>query len=676
MGVILEDVTPDVYDSMDKYLEVVDAVREAAKVYENTPLQPLMDDFAYDMLLRGLRATEEAHPEWKVESSPSDTVGAGVGDGGDVIHTTPMLSLDNVFNETELYAWNEKLTRALGRPAKKFVVEPKLDGLALSARYEKGKLTMLLLRGSGSAGEDVSHNAKLISGLPSELNDEVTLEIRGECFMSNENFTEANTLRVANGETAFVNARNGAAGTIRSKSRAYDIPLSFLAYGVLGYDHLDHSEAMAFVSSLGVKITKDSKAGMGEASDIKEVLKFIQELSDKRGDLDFEIDGAVIKADLAADRDEAGFTSRAPRWGIAWKYPADSRTTILKKIELQVGRTGAVTPVAVLEPVFVGGTTVGQVTLHNATEIARKDLREGDTVWVRRAGEVIPEVVAVQLSERKEDSVPWTPPSACPRCGGDLNTTQKVWRCKRGRECGLGEAIYYYASKACLDIESIGEKLARVLVDKQLVKDVSDLYSLSSEQLSGLERMGATSAQNVLSEIEKSKSQPLSRVFAGLGVRLTGVRMSRRLASHFGSMDAILSASIEDLSKVEGVGDGRALSIFNELQELAPVISALAKAGVNMSEPGFGEAENDSPKPLRKEDGTPKSVVVTGSVPGFSRTEAQEAVIRLGGKPSGSVSKKTDLVVIGENAGSKEAKAIELKLEIMSAEDFAKLASS
>lgn len=494
--------------------------------------------------------------------------------------------------------------------------------------------------------------------------------------MSKADFTEANRLRVENGDSPFVNARNGAVGTINSRSRTYDIPLSFLAYGIIDHDHLDHSAAMDYVGSLGVNITRNSSAGMGEASNIEEVFAFIEGLEAKRPNLDYEIDGAVVKADLAADRDEAGFTSRAPRWGIAWKYPAESRTTVLKKIELQLGRTGAITPVAVLEPVFVGGATVSQVTLHNATEIARKDLREGDTVWVRRAGEVIPEIVAVQLSSRQEDSVPWAPPTECPRCKGELNTSQKVWRCKRGRDCGLAEAIYYYASRPCLDIESIGDKLAAVLVEKNLVSDVSGLYSLTLGQLSGLERMGATSAANVLAEIEKSKNQPLSRVFAGLGVRLTGVRMSRRLASHFGSMDAILSATLEDLAKVEGVGEGRALSIFNELKELSPVIKSLAAAGVNMTEPGFGQAEDSSPKPLRNPDGSPKSVVVTGTVPGMGRQEAQEAVIRLGGKPSSGVSKKTDLVVVGESAGSKGDKAVALGLTIMKAEDFALLAAS
>lgn len=665
------------FETQDEYTQAVERIREAARVYENTPDMPLMDDYAYDMLMRKLASTEIEHPQWKLRDTPTEKVGAGVNINGDVLHSAPMLSLDNVFNVEELNAWNERLGRALGHNATKYVIEPKLDGLALSARYEKGKLAMLLLRGSGSAGEDVSYNARLIRGLPAQLNEPITIEVRGECFMSDKDFEQANAAREANGDLPFVNPRNGASGALRAKERNYDIPLTFYAYALVGHDDLDHSEAMRYINSLGVQTTAQSSAGMAEAKNIAEVIEAIGALEKKRSTLGFAVDGAVVKADKAQERIKAGFTSRAPRWGIAWKYPADTRTTKLLDIELQLGRTGAVTPVAVLEPVFVGGTTISSVTLHNASEIARKDIRIGDTVWVRRAGEVIPEIVAVNVKERKEGAEPWVPPTKCPRCEAELNTTQKVWRCTRGKACGISEAIYYYASKPCLDVQMIGKVLARALVDKGLVEDPSDLYKLTVEQLTDIERMGNLKAQKVLDQLEKSKSQPLARVFAGLGIRHSGVRMSATIASHFGSMEAIEAASVEDFEKIDGVGPERAKFITTELAELKNVIENLRQAGVNMLEPGFGEKDN-APKPLRKKDGTPMSVVVTGSIEGLGRIEAQEAVVRLGGKPSGSVSKATDVVVIGENPGSKAAKAQDLQsqgssIKILTGKEFLEL---
>lgn len=659
------------FAARDAYESAVRRLRAAAAAYYNTD-ELLMDDVSYDELVHRTAATEAAHPDWQLSESPVGGIAAGVGITGDVTHSVPMLSLDNVFSVEELTGWADRLERVLGRGVAAYTVEPKLDGLALAARYEGGKLALLATRGTGQMGENVTHNASLFSGLPEVLGEPVTIEIRGECFMTDEDFEAANLARLDAGEKAFVNPRNAAAGTLRAEKRAYRIPLSFLAYAVVDLDDLDHSSAMARVHELGVRTTADSNVGMTLCSSIDEVVKAIEELGARRAELGFAVDGAVVKADRAIDRDEAGFTSRAPRWGIAYKYPADARMTRLVDITVDTGRTGRMTPVAVLEPVFVGGTTITSATLNNVGHIAARDIRIGDMVWVRRAGEVIPEVTAPQLSERPEGTSPWEPPAVCPNCGSVWDKSQKVWRCPQGRACNAGPSLRYAVSRPCLDIEGFGDKLVDALVDRGDIADVGDIYALDAATIATIERMGETSAANVMAEIDRSKGQPLSRVFAALGVRLTGTRMSRRIARHFQTMDAICSATVEQLAEVDGIGTVRATSIVEELAELAPVIGKLVAAGVNMTEPGLvpSGGAGSAGLPLAG-----KKVVVTGTVPGLSRTEAQEAVERLGGKASGSVSRATDLVVVGEGAGSKEQKAHDLGIEVMAAEEFVRLAN-
>jgi DNA ligase (NAD+) len=435
------------------------------------------------------------------------------------------------------------------------------------------------------------------------------------------------------------------------------------------------------VAGLGVATTGGSSAGMPVCATIEEVLAAVEALAAGRGTLGFGIDGAVIKADQPADRDLAGFSTRAPRWGIAYKFPADTRTTKLVGIEVQVGRTGVITPVAVLEPVQISGVTVTTATLHNFDDLVRRNVRPGDTVFVRRAGDVIPEVTGAKLDDRPADSVPFEPPAACPRCGGEIDRSQKRWRCTRGRACGAHESLAYYAARSSMDIEGLGDKIIDLVVKAGLVTDPADLYDLDAATLAGLDRMGEVSATKLVANIQASKAQPLSRVLTGLGVRMTGRSMSRRLARHFGSMQALLDASVEELQQVEAVGPERAVTIAGELVELAPVIAKLVARGVTMVEPdaappaaGAG-AEDDTAAglPLRKADGTPMTVVVTGAVPGLTRDEGNEAVERLGGKSSGSVSKRTDLVVVGDGAGSKADKAEQLGVRILPAERFAAL---
>jgi DNA ligase (NAD+) len=665
------------------YREAVAAIRSAAEAYyAGTDL--VIDDAAYDALVARVAATEAARPEWTVEASPTTTVAAGAA-GGDVPHSTPMLSLDNVFDDDGLRGWAGRLEKLLGRPVGGFTVEPKIDGMAVSARYVDGRLDRLVTRGDGLAGEDVTPQSRLVAGLPVTLAEPVTVEVRGEVFMTEADFERANELRTGHGEPPFANPRSGAAGTLRAQDRKYDAPLSFFAYSVQDLpaaENDSHSGAMARVTALGLATTGGSTAGMARCDSVDEVVEAVRSLGARRGELGFAVDGAVVKADRAEDRNQAGSSSRAPRWAIAFKFPADTRTTVLQGIEVQVGRTGVITPVAVLAPVQVGGVVVTSATLHNFGDLVRRDVRVGDTVFVRRAGDVIPEITGAQHDLRPADAVPFEPPTVCPRCGGDIDTSQKRWRCLRGRACGAAEALGYFAARDSMDIEGLGDTIIRGLVARGLVVDPADLYDLDVETLEQLDRLGRTSATKLVDNIRASKEKPLSRVLTGLGVRMTGRSMSRRLARHFATMQNLLAADIEALQRVEGVGPERATVIAAELVELAPVIAKLVERGVNMVEPGAtppaapGAAPAADPGgalPLRRADGTPMTVVVTGSVPGLTRNEGNEAVEELGGKSSGSVSKKTDLVVVGDGAGTKAAKAEELGVRILPSDEFAKL---
>lgn len=673
------------YPGEAEYGAAVAAIRAAAGAYyAGTDL--VIDDAEYDALVARVAATEAVHPEWTVEASPTVTVAAGAA-GGDVPHSTPMLSLDNVFDDDGLRAWAVRLEKLVGRPVGGYTVEPKIDGMAVSARYVDGRLNRLVTRGDGLAGEDVTPQARLVAGLPATLAEPVTVEVRGEVFMTEADFERANELRTGHGEPPFANPRSGAAGTLRAQDRKYEAPLSFFAYSVQDLpaaENDSHSGAMARVTALGLATTGGSTAGMARCATIDEVVEAVRSLGARRGELGFAVDGTVVKADRADDRTRAGSSSRAPRWAIAFKFPADTRTTVLQGIEVQVGRTGVITPVAVLAPVQVGGVVVTSATLHNFDDLVRRDVRVGDTVFVRRAGDVIPEITGAQHDLRPADAVAFEPPDVCPRCGGDIDRSQKRWRCLRGRACGAAEALQYFAARDSMDIEGLGDTIIRNLVARNLVVDPADLYDLDVETLSQLDRLGRTSATKLVDNIRASKEKPLSRVLTGLGVRMTGRSMSRRLARHFATMQNLLAADIEALQQVEGVGPERATVIAAELVDLAPVIAKLTDRGVNMVEPGAtppsaAEAEGAAEPvaggalPLQRPDGTPMTVVVTGSVPGLTRNEGNEAVEELGGRSSGSVSKKTDLVVVGDGAGSKAAKAEDLGVRILPSDEFAKL---
>jgi len=648
----------------DAYLEAVDTVRRAADAYYHADGSSL-DDATYDALLRGIAAAEAAHPDWVVDHGILDMVAAGTSTSGDVTHAAPMLSLDNVFSSAELAEWCSSRARLAAGTISGYTVEPKFDGLSLAATYQNGRLVRLATRGNGAAGEDVTYAVSRLRNLPVTLTDTVNIEVRGEVLFTRDSFTEANTARVAAGKNPYVNARNAAAGALRAETLDYPVSLVFFAHGQVGLDVDSQSDAFARLAELGIPVGAAELPAVS-TTDTSAAVAAVEAILAARPTLPFEIDGAVVKVDNTDEQADLGFSSRAPRWGIAVKFPAEEVFGTVTAIEVQVGRLGTITPVAKLNPpVFVGGTNVSSITLHNFEDLAKRDVRIGDTVVVRRAGDVIPEIAAVRVEDRPADRAPFTPPVDCPRCGAEIDRNQVRWRCSRGRACGLVESLTYATGRDQLDIEGCGEKVVAQLVAAQLVEDVADLFSLTRDQLISLDRFGATSADKLIAQIEAAKTRPLSRVFTALGVRLTGRSMSRRLARHFLTMDALQSASVDQLAEVEGVGPERAESISAELKEIAPVIAKLAAAGVNLTEADKVPAD-DTDLPLAG-----KSVVVTGNLGTLTRTQAQEAVEALGGKPTGSVSKKTDLVVIGDAPGaSKLAKVEEFSIPTMNAEAF------
>jgi DNA ligase (NAD+) len=669
------------------YAAAVQTAVAASAAYYGEGDSPLDDD-AFDRLVRGVAAYEADHPEQVLPDSPTGKV-AGGAVVGDVPHTVPMLSLDNVFSAEGLESWAAGLVRRLGREVGTWSVEPKLDGLAISARYRGGRLAQLVTRGDGAAGEDVSHGIGMVLGLPARLAEPVTVELRGEVLMTRAQFEAANAARTGAGGAAFANPRSAAAGSLRAKDRPYQVEMTFFAYGALPVDGTDdataarlrelpHSGIMELVAGLGAGTTAATSVPAITATTIEQVQKRVEEIAALRAELDFGIDGIVIKADAAADQADAGISSRAPRWAIAYKLPAVEKITRLLDVEWNVGRTGVIAPRAVLEPVEVDGSTVTYATLHNAADIERRGLMLGDHVTVYKAGDVIPRVEAPVVHLRTGEERPIEVPSACPRCGDEIDASQQRWRCVRGRACHAVASVRYAVGRDQLDIEGLGENRIDQLVDAGLITDFADLFTLTHDQVIALERMGETSTAALLAAIEGAKAKPLNKVFCALGVRGTGRSMSRRIARHFATMDAIRAADAEAFQEVEGVGPERAAILVAEIAELAPLIGRLAAAGVTMTEPGAtGPAEQagsgaDADAPDLPLAGM--SVVATGSMSGpldgLSRDQVNELIERAGGKASSSVSARTSLLVAGEKAGSKKDKAEKLGVEIVTPEAF------
>ena len=685
---------PAVLPDHDSYLQAVETARTAADAYYGSGESGLDDD-AYDRLLRAVTGWEQEHPGQVAADSPTRQVAAGV-TSGEVAHRERMLSLGNVFSADELTAWAVSLERRLdGRAVAGWSVEPKLDGVALAARYQDGRLVQLVTRGDGSTGEDVSHAIGTVLGLPDRLTEPVTIEVRGEVLMTTAQFEAANELRLAHGAAVFANRRNASSGSLRAKDRTYQVEQTFIGYSALtSPEHtsdptlrdLTHTRLIARLAALGIHTTLATEAATTACADLDQVLNRITVIGALRTTLDFELDGAVVKADSPADQDQAGTGSRTPHWATAWKFPATQKITVLREVQWSVGRTGIIAPRAVLDPVTVAGTTITYATLHNPADITRRDLMLGDHVTVYRAGEVIPRVEAPVTTLRTGTEQPISFPAACPRCGADIDKTQERWRCARGRACGQVEAIRYAVARDALDIDGLGEKIVVQLVELGLIEDFADLFALTRDQILLLDRMGERSTDNLLAAIDAARSKPLNRVFCALGVLGTGRSMSLRIARHFGSMQAIRDADAEALEAVDGIGGEKAPVIVAELLEVAPVIDKLIGAGVNMTQPGAPTAAADTDDDTQGADDAAelplagRTVVVTGAMSGVladrSRTEMNELIARAGGKASSSVSARTHLVVAGENAGSKLEKARSLGIEVQTPEEFAQCLSS
>ncbi len=637
--------------------------------------EPSIPDAEYDRLFHELVALEEKYPDLKSPDSPTQRVGGDVLSAfEEVEHVVPMLSLDNVFDEDGLRDFEQRIKSRLGSDAPLvFACEPKLDGIAISLLYERGLLVRAATRGDGKRGEDITNNVKTIASVPLKLRgsdwpDE--LEVRGEIYMPRAGFEKMNAAARAKDEKVFVNPRNAAAGSLRqldSKITA-SRPLELGVYGVaLRGDKSPfnyHSENLNALAKWGFRVSPELRTVKGADG----CLDYYEYLLNKRDALPYDIDGIVFKVDSIDLQRKLGFVSRAPRWAVAHKFPAQEEMTLLRDVEFQVGRTGAITPVARLEPVFVGGVTVSNATLHNFDEIQRLDVRVGDTVIIRRAGDVIPQVVQVVAEKRPSDAKIIEMPTHCPVCGSESERVEgeAVTRCTGGLICAAqrSQAIKHFASRKAMDIEGLGDKIVEVLVERELIKHPGDLFSLDLDTLSGLERMGQKSAQNLLDALEKSKATSLQRFIYSLGIREVGEATALNLAQHFGNIDAIMNASQEALLEVSDVGPIVASHIEHFFAEAhnREVIEALIAAGVHWPDI---EVKDPSELPLAGQ-----TWVVTGTLESMTRDEAKAKLQALGAKVAGSVSKKTSTLLAGAAAGSKLAKAEKLNVPVVAEADF------
>jgi len=668
-----------VLDPAGRIDQLREIIRHHSRLYYEHDA-PEIPDAEFDALLRELSQLEEQHPDLITPDSPTQSVGGSATvTFSPVEHRVPMMSLDNAFTPDEVSAWGGRLQRRideLGASAESvgLVAELKIDGLAVSIRYEGGVLVQAATRGDGRVGEDVTANVKTISGIPHRLpkGSPEVLEVRGEVYMSISAFEELNAAQVEAGEKTYVNPRNTAAGSLRQKDAAVTAGrnLSFWSYQlgevVGGPELAEHHQIFDFLGGLGFPVNPEVKVLRGLA----DVDSHLMHWQKHRHDLDYEIDGVVVKVDDLSLQRELGFTSRAPRWAIAYKFPPEERTTKLIDIQVSIGRTGRATPFAQLEPVFVGGSTVEFATLHNQDQVALKDVRPGDTVIVRKAGDVIPEVVGPVLSERPKGLRKWKFPTNCPVCGHVLvrPEDEAVHRCLNlACPARVAGAIEHFASRGAMDIEGLGEQRVQLFCELGLLSDVADIYSLDPERLKGLDKFADVSVQKLLDAIEGSKTKPLANLLVGLNIRHLGGAGSVTLAEHFGHLDRIEAASEEELAGVEGVGSIIATSVHQWFADPTnrQVIEKLRTAGVNLQ----GPEASDLPQTLEG-----LIVVVTGTLDGFTRDEAEAAIKGRGGKSPGSVSKKTTAVVIGAGPGaSKVTKAEDLGVPILDEAGFLEL---
>jgi DNA ligase (NAD+) len=630
---------------------------------------PTISDNEYDGLYRQLVALETQFPALITPDSPTQRVGGSALNAfASVKHRQAMLSLNNAFGDDELIAFDKRIREGLGVGTVEYAVEPKFDGLAITLTYENGLFTQGATRGDGYTGENVTHNLRTIRAIPTRLNIEnppALIEVRGEVLMLKRDFERLNEAQEKVGAKLFANPRNAAAGSLRQLDPQITAtrPLHFFAYGlgeVIGTPTItSHAEAMDYLANLHFPVS-NLRAVVKGANGLRD---YFQEIGTKRPNLPFDIDGVVYKVNQLNLQNELGFVSRAPRWAIAHKYPAEEAATIVEDITVQVGRTGAITPVARLKAVFVGGVTVTNATLHNEDELKRKDIHIGDTVIVRRAGDVIPEVVSVVLENRLEGARLFTMPTACPECGSHIErpADEAVARCTGGLFCPAQRkhAITHFSSRRALDIEGLGEKLADQLVEANLVHHLDDIYKLDVTTLASLERMAQKSAQNVIDALNASKQTTLARFIYGLGIRNVGEATAKDLAAHFGALEAIIHAPLEALLEVNDVGPIVAESILQFFSEPhnRDVITSMRQLGVQWVETAGKQATTGVL--------LGKTLVLTGTLPNLTRDAAQALIEAAGGKVSGSVSKKTDYVVAGSDAGSKLEKAQDLGVTVI-----------
>lgn len=627
---------------------------------------PTVPDAEYDAKLQELRELEEAFPELVTPNSPTQRVGGKPLDAFvKVEHHVPMLSLGNAFNESDLRDFDRRIKNLIDESVQ-YVCELKIDGLAVSVTYENGQFVRGATRGDGTTGEDITSNMRTIRSLPLSIKETEMLEVRGEAFMPQKSFLALNEERKRNGEAIFANPRNAAAGSLRqldpriAASRNLDV----FIYGVGEWDVAGitaHSERLTYLKSLGFKINPEWKI----CNTIDDVIEFVDEWTAKRSDLSYEIDGIVVKVNDLHQQERLGFTARNPRWAIAYKFPAEEVMTTLEHIELNVGRTGVVTPIAVLTPVTVDGSTVSRASLHNEDFIREKDIKLGDSVMIKKAGDIIPEVVHVLTDLRTGNEVEFTMPTQCPECASELVRLEEevALRCMNPQcPAQVREGLIHFASRNAMNIEGLGIKVIGQLFEHKLVRAIPDLYKLKSEQLLKLERMGEKSVNNLLQAIEASKTNSLERLIFGLGIRFVGEKAARTLAVAFQSMEKLQKATEEDLLAIDEIGEKMAHSIANffATEEVIELLRELKELGINFTYTGPMPAETQ----VEHSPFAGKTVVLTGRLSHFTRNEAKEKIEQLGGKVTGNVSGRTDIVIAGENAGSKRDEAERLNITI------------
>lgn len=629
--------------------------------------QPTVSDYEYDQLMKELIELETKYPEFQTEDSPTRRVGGMVLDQFEkVVHRTPMLSLSNAFSEGDIRQFDQRVREVIPHPV--YVCELKIDGLACSLEYEQGILKRAATRGDGMVGEDITHNILTIKSVPLKLRDPVTIDVRGEVFMPKAAFEQLNREREANHLSLFANPRNAAAGSVRQLDSkiAAERKLDMFLYQLpdaLSLGIKTHSAALDYLDDLGFKTNPHRRV----CHNVEDVLDYIREWTERKHDLPYEIDGLVIKVDDLEAQALLGVTTKSPKWAIAYKFPAEEVTTVLKDIVFNVGRTGAITPLAILEPVQIMGTTVQRATLHNEDFIRHRDIRIGGKVIIRKAGYIIPEVVGPVKDEQYDTLPTFTMITHCPACGSRLvrNEGEADHYCtNRNCPAQMVEALIHFASRPAMNIEGLGEKICALLFDRGLVKKLSDLYRLTGEDLSSLPKFKEKSIHNLLIAIEKSKENSLERLLFGLGIRYVGEKASLLLAKHFQSLDSLAQATYDDLIRIPEIGDVIAQSVIHyfRLEENRALIQELKDLGVNM--------EYRGEKNIEAESFSGKTFVLTGTLSAFKRDEAKAFIERLGGKVTSSVSKNTDVVIAGAEAGSKLSRAQALGIEIWDEETF------